>query len=198
MAVTLSEWNEPPEDQGSLQFNPRRKAPQLAAIGIASEVVLRIGRICHHGFTSARRCHCHWHYSCVSRTWLVAKSIAWRSLRGGSAHPIYAYTTTMIEAYIFDQDGTLYPRDSSLAKITTQKTKQWLMNSLDISEPAVDSLYTNIRTRFPNPFDGFSMLGLAVKDYHQNVFETIDPAQFLQFDSELFALFATIKVPKYV
>lgn len=40
----------------------------------------------------------------------------------------------MIKAYIFDQEGTLYPKKSNLTDALRERTKEWLSESLSVAE----------------------------------------------------------------
>jgi len=104
----------------------------------------------------------------------------------------------MIEAYIFDQDGTLYPKENKLFHILRVKTKQWLMKSLKINRDEVEELYKFLPKNYPHPFEGFASLGLTVEEYHKEVFDNISPEEYTKKDEKLVELFKSIKVPKYV
>lgn len=104
----------------------------------------------------------------------------------------------MIEAYIFDQDGTLYPKKSKLYQALRAKTKQWLMKSLKVNREGVEKLYKSLPKNYPHPFEGFTSLGLTAEEYHKEVFDSINPYEYIKKDEKLIELFKSIKVPKYV
>lgn len=104
----------------------------------------------------------------------------------------------MIRAYIFDQDGTLYPKQSRLTDAIRERTKEWISGSLGIARNEVDAIYSKLPENFPHPYHGFLSLGLTPKEYHREVFDKVDPALFLDEDSQLVALFSKISVPKFV
>jgi FMN phosphatase YigB (HAD superfamily) len=104
----------------------------------------------------------------------------------------------MTKAYIFDQDGTLYPKKSKLTDALRKRTKEWILESLGMTREEVDSLYAKLPKDFPHPYHGFLSLGLSPKEYHREVFNKVDPTLFLDEDNRLVNLFARISVPKFV
>lgn len=104
----------------------------------------------------------------------------------------------MIKAYIFDQDGTLYPKKSKLTDALRERTKEWITQSLDMTREEVDSIYAKLPEDFPHPYHGFLSLGLSPEEYHREVFDKVDPALFLGKDNRLMTLFSKISVPKFV
>jgi len=104
----------------------------------------------------------------------------------------------MIKAYIFDQDGTLYPKNSELTNALRKRTKKWISERLGIGKEEVESIYARLPNEFPHPYHGFLSLGLSPEVYHKEVFDKVDPALFLDKDSALIDLFSKISVPKFV
>ncbi len=104
----------------------------------------------------------------------------------------------IIRAYIFDQDGTLYPKKSTLTDALRERTKQWISERLNLSRQKVEELYAQLPERFPHPYHGFLSLGLSPEEYHQEVFDKINPAFYLDKDKKLTALFEKISKPKFV
>jgi len=104
----------------------------------------------------------------------------------------------MTKAYIFDQDGTLYPKNSKLAYALRERTKEWISERLGLVRKDVDIIYSRLPDEFPHPYHGFLSLGLSPEEYHREVFDKVDPALFLGKDNELVTLFSKISVPKFV
>ena len=104
----------------------------------------------------------------------------------------------MIRVYIFDQDGTLYPKQSRLTYALRERTKEWISGSLSIARNEVDAIYSKLPENFPHPYHGFLSLGLSPKEYHREVFDKVDPILFLNKDDQLVNLFSRISVPKFV
>ncbi|MHA1873834.1 MAG: HAD family hydrolase [Candidatus Heimdallarchaeaceae archaeon] len=104
----------------------------------------------------------------------------------------------MIKAYIFDQDGTLYPKNSELTDALRERTKEWISESLGITREEVNAIYAQLPKEFPHAYHGFLSLGLSPEEYHREVFDKVDPALFLIEDKRLVTLFSRIPVPKFV
>lgn len=102
----------------------------------------------------------------------------------------------MIKLIIFDQDGTLYKRDNQLMLTTRKLTKEWLMKSLNIDYVEVENLYRELPQNFPNPYYGFKSLGLRVEDYMAEVFDRVNPADFIEFNNKLYDFFKNSKLKK--
>ena len=98
----------------------------------------------------------------------------------------------MVKCFIFDQDGTLYPRNHLLMLTLRKKTKSWLMSGLHKSKKEVSLLYKWLMQNYPNPFDGFTSLGCSIEDYHNSVFNSVDPKKYLTKDGKLIKLFKKI------
>lgn len=91
----------------------------------------------------------------------------------------------MPKLYIFDQDGTLYPKDGPLYRATSATTKEWVRRRLNIGGFGLEELYRKLEIEQPNSLDGFASLGLTVEDYHASVFDIINVANFLDKDQRL-------------
>ncbi|PDZ70801.1 HAD family hydrolase [Bacillus pseudomycoides] len=104
----------------------------------------------------------------------------------------------MIKAYIFDQDGTLYPKDSKLYHQITNMTKIWLKNSLFLNDEELSILYDNLKKTYPHPFKGFESLGFSCCDYHKEVFNRINVKDFISRDKELSVMLELISQPKFI
>lgn len=102
----------------------------------------------------------------------------------------------MIKLIIFDQDGTLYEKDNELMLHTRKMTKKWLMKSLNLDNIEVEKIYEELPKTFPNPYLGFMSLGLKVEDYMNEVFEQINPENFLEFNENVYQFFRNNKIPK--
>ncbi|MBR3134923.1 MAG: HAD family hydrolase [Clostridia bacterium] len=97
---------------------------------------------------------------------------------------------------IFDQDGTLYSRNSNLMKYTRLKTKKWIAKELNISDEEVEKIYAELPIKYPNPYLGFMSLGCEVSDYMSQVFDKIEPQDFLEFNKELYMFFKNNNIRK--
>jgi len=104
----------------------------------------------------------------------------------------------MIKCLILDQDGTLYPRDHPLMLKTRKRTKQWIIDSTDYAWNTIGELYERLRRQYPNPLDGFTSIGLRVKDYHDRAFNSVDPKDFLTEDQRLREILEELGLPIFV
>jgi len=102
------------------------------------------------------------------------------------------------ERFVFDQDGTLYPSGSHLGVAVRQRTKDWLGRRLRISRAQVELLYEDLQSKYPNPFHGFQSLGASVSEYHSEVFDAIDPCDYLTYDAGLVQVLLQLPQPKCV
>lgn len=101
-----------------------------------------------------------------------------------------------IKMIIFDQDGTLYPSNHDLFRYTRKKTKKWLSKKLNISSEEIDKIYKTLSTEYPNPYFGFMSLGCSIDEYMSEVFDKIEPSEFLTFNPTLYEYFEKSKEKK--
>ncbi len=103
-----------------------------------------------------------------------------------------------VKCFIFDQDGTFYPEDSKLTDELRRKTKRWLMKRLSLKINEVEELYKKLPKKYPNALEGFISLGLTIRDYHKNVFDTVDPSKYLSKDEKLISTLKKLGGEKFV
>jgi len=103
-----------------------------------------------------------------------------------------------IKCFIFDQDGTFYPEESVLTNALRKKTKNWIMKRLSLNKREVEKLYRKLPKKYPNALEGFLSLGLSIKDYHKNVFDTIKPQKYLSKDKKLISTIKELKGEKFI
>lgn len=94
-----------------------------------------------------------------------------------------------IKMIIFDQDGTLYSKNSDLIKYTRAKTKKWLSYKTNKTLSEIEDLYIVLQEKYPNPYLGFESLGCSVQEYMEDVFDKIHPEFFLEFNPVLYDFF---------
>lgn len=104
----------------------------------------------------------------------------------------------MIKVIIFDQDGTFYPSNYKLTKVLRAKTKEWIQKTLKIERNQLESIYLKLPSKYPNPLDGFSSIGLKIDDYMHKVFDKINPSEYLKENKKLINLFKELKIDLYV
>jgi len=103
-----------------------------------------------------------------------------------------------IKCFIFDQDGTFYPEESVLTNALRKKTKNWIMKRLSLNKKEVEKLYGKLPKKYPNALEGFQSLDLPIKDYHKEVFDTINPQKYLSRDKKLISTIKELKGEKFV
>ena len=101
-----------------------------------------------------------------------------------------------IKIIIFDQDGTLYPKNHKLYRDTRKLTKKWISKSLKIPLEDVEKIYKELAIQYPNPYIGFQSLGLSVEEYMNNVFDKIEPENYLQYNLIIHDYFQNSKCKK--
>lgn len=101
-----------------------------------------------------------------------------------------------IKMIIFDQDGTLYSKNSDLIKYTRAKTKEWLSYKTKKTLSEIEDLYIVLQEKYPNPYFGFESLGCTVQEYMEDVFDRIHPGVFLEFNPVLYEFFKNNELKK--
>lgn len=99
---------------------------------------------------------------------------------------------------IFDQDGTLYPSDSALSKKLSDLTKHWLMRSLNIDQTNIEAAYSFLQKKYRHPYHAFFSYGLSIKEYHENVFNSVDLATYVGIDLKLANMLDKLPQQKFV
>ena len=94
-----------------------------------------------------------------------------------------------IKMLVFDQDGTLYSSENDLILETRKRTKHWLSNKLKKDLKEIDELYEKLPKKYANPYLGFCSLGCSIDEYMSEVFDKIEPGEFLDFNQMLYSFF---------
>ena len=98
-----------------------------------------------------------------------------------------------IKMIVFDQDGTLYPRENKLIIETRKRTKEWLAKKLKKDLDEIERIYKQLPQKYPNPYLGFLSLGCSVDEYMSEVFDKMNPDEFLKFNPLLYKFFESNK-----
>lgn len=98
-----------------------------------------------------------------------------------------------IKMIVFDQDGTLYPRENELIIETRKKTKKWLANKLKKDLDEIEKIYKQLPKKYPNPYLGFMSIGCSVDEYMSEVFDKVNPDKYLKFNPLLYKFFESNK-----
>ena len=94
-----------------------------------------------------------------------------------------------IKMIVFDQDGTLYPSENKLVIETRKKTKEWLAKKLKKDLNEIERIYKQLPQKYPNPYLGFMSLGCSVDEYMSEVFDKVNPSEFLKLNPILYNYF---------
>ena len=104
----------------------------------------------------------------------------------------------MIKAFIFDLDGTLYPRTSPLFLSMSSLMKQWFQKQLQISDDKVDEWYEWQKTEYPTPLKAIQAFGLSIVSFHRDVFGDLNPELHLEKDARLQEILSRLVGDKFV
>ena len=74
---------------------------------------------------------------------------------------------------IFDLDGTLYPRESTLYLQISDRTRAFILSQSNMPDPG-DS-FEQLKQRFPNPIALVRCRGWDLTQYFEAVFGGLDP-----------------------
>ena len=104
----------------------------------------------------------------------------------------------MIKTFIFDLDGTLYPRTSPLFAAMSFSIKQWFQDQLKIKNEDMDSWYEQQKLEHPTPLGTIQSFGLSAASFHQEVFEKLNPGLYLEKDIMLEKMLSQLSGNKFV
>ncbi len=88
----------------------------------------------------------------------------------------------MLKAFIFDLDGTLYPRANPLYRAMSSLSKAWFQSQLEISDDRLEWFYEQLQELYPSPLQAIRAYQLSTLSYHQGVFDRLAPERFLVRD----------------
>lgn len=91
----------------------------------------------------------------------------------------------MIQTFIFDLDGTLYPKNSDLYLIMSSLITKWFKTYLKVSNDDFIEFYENMKQNYPNPLEAIQVFGLSTASYYQEVFKGINPKHYLLEDVDV-------------
>ena len=103
----------------------------------------------------------------------------------------------MIKLLILDQEGTLYQNKKLLFKIKAN-TRAFFCKKLNIPETDYDNWYFKNKKEFPNILEALRKFKIPLREYHAEVFNTLNPENYLKKDSSLFKDLKKLRIPIYV
>lgn len=104
----------------------------------------------------------------------------------------------MIKVFIFDLDGTIYPRTSPLFMSMSSLMKQWFQRQLQISDDKADEWYEWQKTEYPTPLRAIQAFGLNVASFHREVFGSLNPELHLARDARLQEILSRLGGDKFI
>lgn len=104
----------------------------------------------------------------------------------------------MLKAYIFDLDGTLYPRTDPLYRAMSSLTKAWFQNQLKISNDCLEGFYAQLQELYPSPLQAIKAHQLDILSYHEEVFGRLSPERFLTRDEDVRRALKSLKGKRFL
>ncbi len=100
------------------------------------------------------------------------------------------------KAFILDQDGTIYSKESPLGLELSARTKQWLCSELSLSATG----FSLFKKKFPNFIDGLQSHGLDLRVWHKNVLKPLsrDIRTLIKSENKLLEIFSKIDQSLYL
>lgn len=103
----------------------------------------------------------------------------------------------MIRAFIFDLDGTLYQRNSSLYLAMSSSVTRWFKTHLSV-DGDFEIFYEKMKRDYPSPLEAIQAFGFSVASYHQEVFEEIDSKHYLLEDAGVKRTLSSLRSKKFL
>lgn len=104
----------------------------------------------------------------------------------------------MIKAIIFDLDGTLYPRTSSLYLSMSASIRQWFQDQLGMDNIDFGSYFEQMKAAHPTPLEAIQALGLSTDSFHANAFGKLSPELHLVPDEKLRLMLDGLLAGKFI
>ena len=103
----------------------------------------------------------------------------------------------MIKLLILDQEGTLYKNKKLLYKIQ-ENTQELFCKKLSIDKKDYSDWYSKNKKDFPNIFEALKKFNIPIEEYHSQVFDIVNPKDYLNKDGSLFNIFKKLGIPIYI
>lgn len=104
----------------------------------------------------------------------------------------------IIKTIIFDLDGTLYPRTSSLYQSMSASIRRWFQNQLRMNDSDFGNYFEQMKLAYPSPLEAIQVLGFSVDSFHSEVFGGLHPKQHLAPDQKLRLMLNSLPVEKFI
>jgi len=104
----------------------------------------------------------------------------------------------MIRAFIFDLDGTLYPKSCLLYFEMSRLIKNWFLIQLKIGEREAVEFFDGLKLAYPNALEAIQAYGLSLPSFHRFVFGGLSPDEHLREDREIQRLLSILSGQKFL
>lgn len=95
-------------------------------------------------------------------------------------------TDRVIESDVIlaDLDDTLY-QNKPFHTALSRRTREWLQTELNLDDDEIDERFVELQDTYPNVYEAIDAFSLSINAYHETVFHSVNPAEYLQRDQEL-------------
>jgi len=104
----------------------------------------------------------------------------------------------MTKAIIFDLDGTLYSRTSSLYQLMSSSIRIWFQSQLRMNDATFNGYFEQMKRLYPSPLEAIQAHGLDIHSFHESVFDGLVPAAHLAPDEKLRIMLEELSAQKFI
>ena len=104
----------------------------------------------------------------------------------------------MKQIFIFDLDGTLYPRSNGLYFAMSSLIRDWFKNQLNISDTNADRFFDDLRRTHPSALEAIQEYGLSLPSFHSYVFGKLNPDAYLVENKRLQLMLGGLAGDKFI
>ncbi len=103
----------------------------------------------------------------------------------------------LIKAYIFDLDGTLYPRTNPVYSEMSNKIKKWFKSQLGF-EDNEEKQFDLLKLNYEHPLQAVIKLDLSADDFNQQIYGKLQKNDHLFIDHALIKIISNLSGLKFV
>lgn len=104
----------------------------------------------------------------------------------------------MIKKIIFDLDGTLYDKNNKLFEIMSDLIFKFIKEQFNLNEEETKKFLKELKEKYPAYTEGFKSVNISLENYHNHIFNKINPNEYLAEDPELNCFLAGLNLPKEI
>ena len=104
----------------------------------------------------------------------------------------------MIKIFIFDLDGTLYSSKSDLYVVMSKLIRDWFIVQFDVKEDYEKIFFENLKCSHPSAIEAIYKYELSIKNFHEHVFEDLNPDLYLSEDKQLQYILSNLSGHKFL